>query len=48
MTSLWQVSGSGRAPLADGQVVYIVETYFRNIITIGAYPGSGVYARYFF
>lgn len=48
MKNLWQVSGGGRTPLADGQVVYVVETYFQNTITLGSYPGAGVYARYFF
>jgi Tfp pilus assembly protein PilV len=48
MTNLWQVSGSGRAPLQDGQVIYIVEVFFRNTVNLGAYPGDGVYAVYYF
>jgi hypothetical protein len=49
MQNLWQVSGSGRTPLADGQVVYAVETYVQPMnFNLGIYTSSGVYARYFF
>jgi Flp pilus assembly protein TadG len=48
MKSMWQVSSGGRTPLVDKQVIYIVETYFQNTITLGTYPGDGVYARYSF
>lgn len=48
MANLWQVSGNGRAPLQDGQIVYVVEVYFRNSLTLGAYPANGVYAVYYF
>jgi len=48
MTNLWQVNGNGRAPLQDGQVVYIVEVFFRNTVSLGSYPGDGVYAVYYF
>jgi hypothetical protein len=49
MQNLWQLSSSGRTPLQDGQVVYVVESYFQSPdLTIGSYPGRGVFARYFF
>ena len=49
MQSLWQVTGNGRAPLTDGQIVYAVETYYRSSnFTFGSFTGNGVYARYFF
>jgi hypothetical protein len=35
--------------LADGQVVYVVETYFQSPdLSVGSLAGNGVYARYFF
>jgi hypothetical protein len=50
MQSLWQSSSSnGQMPLDDGQVVYIVETYFQSPdLSVGSLAGNGVYARYFF
>jgi hypothetical protein len=49
MRSLWQVSGGGRTPLQDGQVSYVVETFFGNPdLGLGSFPGGGVYAKYFF
>jgi hypothetical protein len=53
MRSLWQTSSlvsSGTAtPLADQQVMYVVETYFQSPdLSVGALAGNGVYARYFF
>jgi hypothetical protein len=47
--SLWQVSTGGRAPLADGRVVYVVETYVQPLnFNLGIYTSTGTYARYFF
>jgi len=51
MQTLWQTSsGQGQQPLTDGQVVYIVETYFQSpdLAVGGGLSGNGVYARYFF
>lgn len=49
MRNLWQVSTNGRTPLADGQVVYIVELYAQSPgITLGSFSAGGIYARYFF
>ncbi len=49
MTNLWQVTTNGSTPLTDGQVVYIVETYFQSPdLSIGSFAGNGVYARYFY
>lgn len=49
LRNLWQVSSGGRTPLQDGQVCYIVETYFKSPdLGLGSFPGQGVYARYFF
>lgn len=49
MQALWQQSAAGRTPLVDGQVVYVIESYFQSPdLTLGSYPGRGVYARYFF
>jgi hypothetical protein len=49
MSNIWQVSTDGSTPLTDGQVVYIVETYFQSPdLSIGSFAGNGVYARYFF
>ncbi len=50
MQSLWQTtSSSGQAPLDDGQVAYVVETYFQSPdLGVSALSGNGVYARYFF
>ena len=49
MQSLWQVTNGTNTPLTDGQVVYIVETYFQSPdLSVGSLAGDGVYARYFF
>jgi hypothetical protein len=53
MRSLWQtsaaVAGGTATPLTDGQVAYIVETYFQSPdLSVGSLAGNGVYARYFF
>lgn len=53
MQALWQtsseVSGGTSTALTDGQVAYIVETYFQSPdLSVGALSGNGVYARYFF
>lgn len=50
MQSLWQTtSANGQAPLDDGQVLYVVETYFQSPdLGVGSLSGNGVYARYFF
>lgn len=50
MTTLWQsTSGNGQQALDDGQVVYVVETYFQSPdLGVSALSGNGVYARYFF
>jgi len=53
MKNLWQssseVTGGTATALTDGQVAYIVETYFQSPdLSVGALSGNGVYARYFF
>jgi hypothetical protein len=49
MQSLWQSGNGSTTALTDGQVAYIVETYFQSPdLTIGGLSGNGVYARYFF
>jgi len=49
MKNLWQVSSGGQTPLVDGQVVYVVEFYVSSAsLSMGSFPGKGVYARYFF
>ena len=49
MTALWQTTANGQQPLVDGQVVYIVETYFQSPdLNVGSLSGNGVYARYFY
>ena len=53
MQALWQsnseVGGGTATPLTDGQVAYIVETYFQSPdLSVGSLSGNGVYARYFF
>ena len=36
-------------PLTDGQVSYVVETYFKaSDLSLGSFAAQGVYARYFF
>ena len=48
MQSLWQSDPNSTA-LVDGQVAYIVETYFQSPdLSVGGLAGNGVYARYFF
>jgi hypothetical protein len=49
MKALWQTTSNGQTSLADGQLVYIVETYFQSPdLSLGSMAGNGVYARYFF
>ncbi len=49
MQSLWQANNGTTTALTDGQVAYVVETYFQSPdLTIGGLSGNGVYARYFF
>jgi hypothetical protein len=49
MQALWQTTSNGQMPLADGQVAYVVETYFQSPdLAVGSLSGNGVYARYFF
>jgi len=53
MQTIWQssaaVSAGTATPLTDGQVAYIVETYFQSPdLSVGSLSGNGVYARYFF
>jgi hypothetical protein len=48
MQSLWQSGANGTTALVDGQVVYVVETYFKNSMTFGSFSPAGTYARYFF
>lgn len=49
MQSLWQTTSNGQSPLVDGQVAYVVETYFQSPdLSVGSFAGNGVYARYFF
>jgi hypothetical protein len=49
LQSLWQVNNGTTQALTDGQVVYVVETYFQSPdLSVGSLSGNGVYARYFF
>jgi hypothetical protein len=49
LESLWQVNNGTTTALTDGQVAYIVETYFQSPdLSVGSLSGTGVYARYFF
>jgi hypothetical protein len=49
MQNLWQSGSNGSTALTDGQVAYIVETYFQSPdLSVGSLSGNGVYARYFF
>jgi hypothetical protein len=49
LQNLWQVSNGTTTPLTDGQVVYVMETYFQSPdLSVGSLSGNGVYARYFF
>jgi len=46
---LWQGTGNGRTPLADQQVIFMVEVYFQSPdLSLGAMSGRGVYARWFY
>jgi hypothetical protein len=49
LQALWQVNNGTTTALNDGQVAYIVETYFQSPdLSVGSLSGNGVYARYFF
>ncbi len=50
MGSLWAANGTtGQQALTDGQVTYVVETYFQSPdLSVTSLSGNGVYARYFF
>ncbi len=51
MNQLWQVTSpaTNRTPLADQQIVYMVEAYFKSPdLNLGAFQGRGVYARWFY
>jgi hypothetical protein len=49
LQSVWQVNNGVTTALTDGQVVYVVETYFQSPdLSVGSLSGNGVYARYFF
>jgi hypothetical protein len=49
LDGLWQTTANGQMPLEDGQVAYVVETYFQSPdLGVSALSGNGVYARYFF
>lgn len=48
MFNLWQTTNNGQQPLVDGQVIYVMEVFFKNPTMLGSYTGPGVYARYFF
>jgi hypothetical protein len=49
MQTLWAANnGTGQKALSDGQVMYLVETYFQSPdLSVSALAGNGVYARYF-
>jgi len=49
LQSIWQMNNGVTTALSDGQVIYIVETYFQSPdLNVGSLAGNGVYARYFF
>jgi hypothetical protein len=49
LVNLWQVNNGTTTALVDGQVAYVVETYFQSPdLSVGSLSGNGVYARYFF
>jgi hypothetical protein len=49
LQALWQVNNGTTTALTDGQVAYVVETYFQSPdLTVGSLSGNGVFARYFF
>jgi hypothetical protein len=49
-TARWQSGPSGTTPLTDGQIVYMVEVYFKSPdLLLGSMSGQkGVYSRWFF
>jgi hypothetical protein len=49
LQALWQVNNGTTTALTDGQIAYVVETYFQSPdLSVGSLSGNGVYARYFF
>jgi hypothetical protein len=49
LQNLWQVNNGTTTALTDGQVAYVVETYFQSPdLSVGSLSGNGIYARYFF
>jgi len=50
MDNQWQTTADGQTSLTDGQVVYIVESYFQTpTLSLGTvYQSGGSYARYFY
>jgi hypothetical protein len=49
LQALWQINNGTQTPLTDGQITYVVETYFQSPnLSVGSLSGDGVYARYFF
>jgi hypothetical protein len=49
LQGLWQVNNGTTTALSDGQIAYVVETYFQSPdLSVGNLSGNGVYARYFF
>ena len=51
MFQLWQMTSpsTNRTPLSDQQIIYMVEVYFKSPdLSLGAFRGNGVYARWFF
>lgn len=49
LQNAWQVSGSGRTPLVDGQVLYVVEVYLQSPgISLGPASLGPIYVRYYF
>jgi len=49
LQALWQVGNGTTTPLTDGQVAYVVETYFQSPdLSVGSLSGNCVFARYFF
>jgi hypothetical protein len=51
MYNLWQTTNTttNRTALVDGQIVYLVEVYFKSPdLSLGAFRGNGVYARWFY
>jgi len=50
MANLWAPNNTtGQQALSDGQVAYVVESYFASPdLSVSSLSGSGVYARYFY